>query len=112
MNRGVRELKFLFVAMILIFSLVVLTPEVKGEKAEQWEVGITFTESSDKPGKVVPKPPKDNTITANKGQAINKRVTLPQTGETVKQLSLFVAGIVLVVMVFALALDRQVAGES
>lgn len=89
-----------------------LTPKAKGEKMDQWDVGITFTESSNKSGKEEPKPPKDNTITANKGQAINKRVNLPQTGETIKQLSLFMAGIVLVVIVFAFALDQQVMGES
>lgn len=102
---NVRRLSYLVV--VSLFVSFGWTSLVYGEVLGQGEVGITFNSGVDE----TPPPPQDNTITASK-QAVNKRVPLPQTGELVRQLSLFITGIILVVIVFAYALDQQVKGAD
>lgn len=107
MNK-VKHLKHILMVMGVLVSLVVGATQASAQMPRD-EVGIGFKEAGNKPKE---KPIYDDTPTASKGKAINNHVRLPQTGELVKQLSLFMMGIVLIVLVFAFALDEQVKGST
>ena len=72
-------------------------------QANDIDVGIMFKKTEDETPSS-----KDNTPGAEKEKPINKRVSLPNTGETVKQLSFLIGGMILIVIGFAIILDRQV----
>lgn len=93
------------ITTILFFSLTsFFAPMVSANQRDEADVGITFKQTEDD----TPPPPHDNTPTADKAKPINKRVRLPNTGETVKQLALLVSGMILIVISFAVILDKQI----
>lgn len=83
-------------------------PIVYANQADEADVGITFKKTEDD----TPPPKRDDTITADKGTPINKRVRLPNTGETVKHLTILITGMILIVISFALVLDKQIKVSS
>ncbi|OJG74136.1 LPXTG-domain-containing protein cell wall anchor domain [Enterococcus quebecensis] len=89
---------------MFFFSLTIfLAPSVFANEAGEAEVGITFKETED-----VTPPLRDNTLTADKSKPINKRVSFPNTGETVKQLTFLISGMILIVISFAVILEKQI----
>ncbi|WP_086313737.1 hypothetical protein A5821_001270 [Enterococcus sp. 7F3_DIV0205] len=96
--------------IILVFGFTsVFTPIASANQLGEGDVGITFKKTEDD---APPPPPHDNTPTADDDQPINKRVRLPNTGEVVKQLTFLVSGMILIVISFAIVLDKQIKASS
>lgn len=110
MNRGFNKIaKRHLISMILFFSLTTFFAQtVSANQIGEADVGITFKKTEDE----TPPPLRDNTPTADKVKPVNKRVRLPNTGETVKQLALLISGMILIVICFALILDKQIKMSS
>ncbi|WP_207696240.1 hypothetical protein DOK67_0002027 [Enterococcus sp. DIV0212c] len=112
MNRGIKKISNKrLLAILLFFGFIsMFAPAVSANQLGEGDVGITFKKTEDD----VPPQPHDNTPTANNDQPINKRVRLPNTGEVVKQLSFLISGMILIVISFAVILDKQikVSGDS
>ncbi|EOH92597.1 LPXTG-domain-containing protein cell wall anchor domain [Enterococcus haemoperoxidus ATCC BAA-382] len=110
MNQGLNKIaKKQLISIVLFFSLTTFfAPTVWANQAGEADVGITFKKTEDD----TPAPPRDNTPTADKAKPINKRVRLPNTGETVKQLTLLISGMILIVISFAVILDKQIKLNS
>ncbi|MBO0441566.1 LPXTG cell wall anchor domain-containing protein [Candidatus Enterococcus ikei] len=109
MNQSLRKiLNKRLIIIILFFSLTTFfVPTASANQIGEAEVGITFKQTEDD----IPVPPRDNTPTADKAEPINKRVKLPNTGETVKQLTVLIGGMILIVTSFAIILDKQIKGS-
>ncbi|ALS00023.1 cell wall protein [Enterococcus silesiacus] len=109
MNPGHNKIrKKQLISIILFFSLTTFfAPTVSANQTGEADVGITFKKMEDDTPA-----PHDNTLTADKPKPINNRVKLPNTGETVKQLSLLISGMILIVISFAIILDKQIKVSS
>lgn len=110
MNQSLSKLSIKrLITILLFFSLTTLfAPAVSANPIGEADVGITFKKNEED----APLPPRDNTPTADKAKPINKRVRLPNTGETVKQLTLLISGMILIVISFAIILDKQIKLSS
>lgn len=110
MNSGLNKIgKKQLISMILFFSLTTFfAPTVSANEIDEADVGIMFKKTEDD----TPPPIRDNTPTADKAKPINKRVSLPNTGETVKQLAILIGGMILIVISFAVILDKQIKLSS
>lgn len=109
MNQGLSKIGYTKIITILLFFSVTtfFTQTVSANQIGEADVGITFKKTEDDTP-----PPRDNTPTADKVKPINKRVSLPNTGETVKQLTLLISGMILIVISFAVILDKQIKMSS
>ena len=108
MSKNQHKVIFLVSAFVM-GSLWWFAPTARGESLTQNEIGITFKESADKTKESLPR---DNTLTAEKGTAISQTTALPQTGEVVKQLALFLVGMMMITLVFAVLLERQMKEDQ
>ncbi|EOL46407.1 hypothetical protein [Enterococcus caccae] len=112
MNRGLKKISMKrLLLLIIVFGFTsVFAPTASANQLGEGDVGITFKKTEDD----TPPPPQphDNTPTADDDQPINKRVRLPNTGEVVKQLTFLVSGMILIVISFAIVLDKQIKASS
>lgn len=83
------------------------TLPVSANSVSEADVGITFKQTEDDTPS-----PQNNTPEADKAKPINKRVSLPNTGETVRQLTWLISGMIIIVIGFVVILDRQVKLSS
>ncbi|MGX7149428.1 cell wall protein [Enterococcus ureasiticus] len=103
-----KTLKNRLVIIIFFFSLTLLlipTPTVFADEGGTADVGITFKHTQDE---VLTSSSRENTPSTGKSKPINKRVSLPNTGEMLKPLTFLVSGMLLIVISFSIILDRQI----
>lgn len=82
-----------------------LETTVHGSVQEDTEVAIIF--KNDKKLLDNPKLPKDDTPTSKNGKVIHHSLRLPQTGEVVKQLTIFIGSFFIVLLGIAFIYNNQ-----
>ena len=102
--------KLVLLGFLIGFSMSCLTFDIASAAgnntadAGDTDVSIKFVEG---PQVDKPKAPKDDTPKIGKGKVVNRQPNLPQTGEVAKQLTLFLTGLILLVIVFVWFTNKQ-----
>lgn len=84
---------------------------VDGTEEGLADVGIGFNDSPpNPPGTILPntKPPYDNTPKGGNEPSVTKRPVLPKTGEMMTHLGILISGMIVIILMFIIALDKQI----
>ncbi|WP_314065617.1 hypothetical protein [uncultured Vagococcus sp.] len=94
------------VAMIMMVGILLLSGGGRVYGEEQANVGIGFNDSPTKLPDT--KLPDDNTPKAGVQPSVTKGPLLPQTGEMMTHLGILISGMIVIILMFVMVLDKQI----